>query len=247
VKIPGGPKLKLIKAKTVKEKGVMVCTPTYRGMPTKQTFQCTREAMRHMAGLGYNVMYSGDLEGANLSSNRINGVMNAKDSGAHWVMFIDSDMTFPPDGISRLIDHNVDIVGGLYVKVKPPHFPTLYQKNEEEGGYNTFWDYELGELAECDATGAGFLLIKTEVFENMGTPYFAFPPLEKSDRPLGEDMYFCAKAKELGYKILVDTSLVIGHLGEHAYSIFDFLAIKEAEAKEAAGAEDKSGIKQAEG
>ena len=61
MKIPGGPKLKLIKAKTVKEKGVMVCTPTYRGMPTKQTFQCTREAMRHMAGLGYNVMYSGCL------------------------------------------------------------------------------------------------------------------------------------------------------------------------------------------
>ena len=59
-------------------------------------------------------------------------------------------------------------------------------------------------------------------------------------------MYFCTKARELGYKIFVDTSVIIGHLGEYAYNIFNFLAIKEAAKQEAAGAKDKSGTKQTE-
>jgi len=50
----------------------------------------------------------------------------------------------------------------------------------------------------------------------------------------------------MGYKIYVDTSVIIGHLGEYAYNIFNFLAIKEAAEKETAGAENKSGTEQTE-
>jgi len=154
VKIPGGQKIKLIQPKTIKEKGVIISTPTHDGLPRKAMFACLKEAIRFTAESGYRCMYN-DVEGANIASNRINGVMEAKKSGAHWVMFIDSDMTFAPDDIVRLIDRNVDIVGGLCVKKAQPHAPTLYTA-EEGGGFRHVLDFPLGELVECDASGAAF-------------------------------------------------------------------------------------------
>ena len=246
MKIPGGQKIKLIQPKTIKEKGIMICTPTHDGLPRRAMFACVKDVMRFISESGYRAMYSSELEGANLAANRIEGVNNAVEAGAHWVMFIDSDMTFEPDAVLRLVARDVDIVSGLCVKKAQPHAPTIYMENKEEGGFNHMLDFPLDEMVECDATGTAFLLIKIEVFKKMDTPYFAFPPQEKRDKPMGEDMYFCTKARELGYKIFVDTSVIIGHLGEYAYNIFNFLAIKEAAKQEAAGAKDKSGTKQTE-
>jgi hypothetical protein len=36
--------------------------------------------------------------------------------GASHILFLDSDMTFPPDTLQRLLDHKVPIVGADYVK-----------------------------------------------------------------------------------------------------------------------------------
>ncbi|GAI93114.1 unnamed protein product, partial [marine sediment metagenome] len=53
--------------------------------------------------------------------------------------------------------------------------------------------------------GAGFLLVKREVFEKLPYPWFSF---EKG----GEDLYFCDKARENGFEIWADMSVLLGHL-----------------------------------
>src|SRR5881394_3978309 len=45
--------------------------------------------------------------------------------GATHLMFIDSDMEFPADGIQKLMERDVDIVGGIYPRRQYPYRPTI--------------------------------------------------------------------------------------------------------------------------
>jgi hypothetical protein len=67
---------------------------------------------------------------------------------------------------------------------------------------------------EVDATGTGCLLIETRVFLDLQKPYFQFTPNPDKEigGVIGEDIWFCHKAREAGYKIFVDTSVPVGHL-----------------------------------
>lgn len=120
------------------------------------------------------------------------------------IFFIDDDMLVPPNGLLRLLSHNVPIVGGLYFQRTPPHLPVAY-RHVEGNQWVPVTEFCAG-LQEVDALGFGFMLVKREVFERMDRPWFEF-----SDR-MGEDMYFCQQAKALGYPILVDADLKCRHL-----------------------------------
>src|SRR4051812_6308736 len=48
-------------------------------------------------------------------------VEGALDLKADWLLFIDSDMTFPRETLSRLMSWDRDIVCASYVKKKPPY------------------------------------------------------------------------------------------------------------------------------
>lgn len=45
----------------------------------------------------------------------------------------------------------------------------------------------------------------------------------------GEDLSFCVKLKQLGYKIFADPQVLPGHLGEYAYSVHDYIWKRESE------------------
>lgn len=131
------------------------------------------------------------------------------------LLWIDDDMVFAPDALKRLLAHDLPIVGGLCHGRRPPHYAPILCHKQPGGlmGYSYQHDYPLG-LVEVDATGAAFILVKREVFETIEE---AFPtPGEGpfTDKGHGEDISFCERAKECGYKIFVDTTLEIGHIGE---------------------------------
>jgi len=60
-------------------------------------------------------------------------------------------------------------------------------------------------LIEIQGVGMASTLIKREVFEKTPKPWF-FP-----EPNLGEDLAFCIRAKEQGFKIYCDTNLICGH------------------------------------
>ncbi|GAI70672.1 unnamed protein product, partial [marine sediment metagenome] len=60
-------------------------------------------------------------------------------------------------------------------------------------------------LIKIGGAGAGFLLIKREVFEKIPYPWFSF---EKG----GEDLYFSDKARGNGFETWCDMSVLLGHL-----------------------------------
>lgn len=66
----------------------------------------------------------------------------------------------------------------------------------------------------CDYVGFGFVLVRKGVFENMIYPVFG-PKLQKYENGIedycGEDVGFCLDAKELGFNILVNPAVRVGH------------------------------------
>lgn len=133
--------------------------------------------------------------------------------GFDYVFMFDSDMTIPSDVLDRLYRHDVDIVAPLAFMRRPPHYPVIFmqRKGIENGkpwfSNSTVKNYPKNTLFECDATGFGAVLIKTDVIKKMTPPYFM------STCGTGEDVLFCLNSKnQANAKVFVDTSLKIGHL-----------------------------------
>ena len=137
-------------------------------------------------------------------------VAQALQDGASYLMMADTDQVYPQDALTKLLSHKVDICG---VKVHSrwfPYAPVFYRGSV--GKYQFIPNEEMysGKLVEIDATGTGCLLINMEIFDRLEPPWFKFD-MNKGN-PVGEDIYFCHKAREAGIKIYVDTSIEVGHL-----------------------------------
>ena len=148
-------------------------------------------------------------------------------NGARWLFFHDTDLQIPPDTLQRLMSHNLDMVGGLYVRRHNPPFNEMLRfRTDGLPGIEPIRDgnYQPGSLVECDAVATGCLLIKTEVFERI-------PPwkLIIDDQPtkpthflwtenrlpngMSEDFAFCVRARQAGVKVFCDTSIICKHKG----------------------------------
>jgi SAM-dependent methyltransferase len=136
------------------------------------------------------------------------------------LLFIDDDMVFERDAAERLLAHDVPIIGGLCHNRRHPYMPILMRRWPESvkiPGYGYIYDWELeveargSPVLDVDATGAAFLLVKREVFEDLAA---RGEPAPFKNTGGGEDVSFCERARAAGYSIKVDTSLDIGHIGE---------------------------------
>lgn len=155
-------------------------------------------------------------------------VETAKERGATHLMFIDSDMSFPADGIERLVEHNLDVVGGLYYRRQPPHYPVISQLVTDKDGVQSPVipnEFPTDKLFQVWGLATGFLLIKMSVFEKLQAPYFYFGKLGKKE--LGEDYYFCKLVNDAGFKIWCDPTIPLGHVGEYIFTDLDYLAYKD--------------------
>ncbi len=128
------------------------------------------------------------------------------------ILFIDDDVAFKPDSLIKLLAHEVDIVGGLYLMRNYPHQSIMFDIALDNGAcaHHFLSDSERG-LIKVVATGLGFCLIKTEVFENIPGPYWVtLGELE----PDGwcDDLAFFKRAREAGYSIHIDLDCPVGHM-----------------------------------
>ncbi len=136
----------------------------------------------------------------------------AIDKNFDYVFFLDSDMVIAPDTLLKLFEHDKDIVSGIAFKRSPPYQPCFYEKcnlNNNVPQLEFFTDWESDAILEAEGVGMACVLIKTDVFKNISKPWFA------PEFNIGEDLSFCLKAREAGYKIHVDTSINAGHVGNY--------------------------------
>lgn len=131
---------------------------------------------------------------------------------ADYMLWLDSDMVFPPDTLERMMktieENDIDILCGLYFRRTHPFTPVLFNKLERDGETLVFEDVkeipdDLFEVAGC---GFGCVLMKTDVLFDIGANWFT-PYIDA-----GEDCAFCMRAREKGYKIYCDPSISLGHM-----------------------------------
>ena len=140
----------------------------------------------------------------------------AVQNGMDYVLMVDDDQTVPRDLFKRLYDTMIktgaDIVSPMVTQRVHPFKPVIWKQSySEEGGkkavYNQFIEeYEPNSIVEADAVGFGVVLIRASLLTKVPQPWFF------SNNTFGEDIWFCMRARAAGSKIVMDTSIKVGHL-----------------------------------
>ena len=200
---------------------IAICIPARGQMEVATAFDLA-------ALVGYTVKTSKhDLDiftaaGTLIFDQRNNLVKTAIENKADYVLFIDADMRFPKDTLKILMSHNKDIIGVNATTRSEPVIPTAKNIQINEDGSITWlpvYSNKLKGISKVDGIGCGVVLIKTSVFKKIERPYFYFEQLP-NEKILGEDIYFCVKARDVGIDTWVDHDLSIGirHIGSYVYS-----------------------------
>lgn len=155
-------------------------------------------------------------------------VEQALRAGAEKILFLDSDVLFPPNTFQQLISRQQNnghkIVSGVYWSKSNPTFPLIFH----EAGRGSFLDWKVGDYFDTWAIGMGLVLIDTSVFRAIPEPWYEIDYGLHVDAETGamgsssmtEDLPFCNKCAQAGIKVWVDTSIQAGHFDKHSGLIF---------------------------
>jgi hypothetical protein len=134
-----------------------------------------------------------------------------------YVLWLDSDMMFPPTTALRLLEHNKDIIACNYMKRSKPLKPVAYRDLSD---WDSWVPMEIhDELVKVEGVGMGCMLMKLDTFDKLEKPYFEFRYKENTEDYFGEDFILLGKLRELGYEVFIDTylSMMVKHVGNYAF------------------------------
>jgi len=173
----------------------------------------------HQKNIETRVFYN---MGTLVCNQRASLVKMAQEWAATHILWLDSDTSFPFYTAFKLLSHNQSIVAGNYTTRVLPYKTVAYKK---EGDWESYIKHGNNvepskELIQVEGIGMGCMLTTVDVFDAVGKPWFNIGYDARTDDYLGEDMDFCLRARERGYKIYVDDILSrqISHLGTFAYT-----------------------------
>lgn len=129
-------------------------------------------------------------------------------TGADWFLWLDADMTFPPDLLRRMLAHRREILSCNCARRNRYPIETINQVDPNARG-----------LLPAAAAGMAVMLTARSVFERTPAPWFE-PHWLPEGQYVGEDVSFCFKARAAGFGVWIDADLSreIGHLGTAEYA-----------------------------
>lgn len=140
------------------------------------------------------------------------------------LFWLDSDLFFPPNALAQLVLRNLDCVCGVY--------PT---KSDEKSffPYTALGPPQENGLQEAERVPGGFLCMSRRcvetvaakcdrmLIEHQGTEYDAprfFDLFLHKKKLFGEDYIACARIRDAGFKVWVDTDLTFKHWGRKSWN-----------------------------
>ena len=133
-------------------------------------------------------------------------------------------MVFKPEDFFKLLEHDKDIVSGMYKMSDDVNYATVETMDEE---YFEEWmhypflqdkdiEAKKGQLFKADFTGFGWILIKNGIFEKLKYPWFHPRLLKWKNHPEWaefpfDDVEICMRIREAGFDIFIDPKIRIGH------------------------------------
>ena len=193
-------------------------------MEQTQWSNVTMKEMRSRQGYNITVSYS---MATPVMNNRAKIVKQFRAMGADWLMMLDEDCV-PHANPFDLIELDYDIIG----------FPAPIQRGVSSPGDPIIWNVELiddegnwvseclpvgGEPIEVAAIGTGGILIARRVLEAMPAPFVE--PVDKfGERVVGGDIFFCRRARKLGFKVWAAPSMALSHIKPtDLYTVWELL------------------------
>lgn len=199
------------------------------GIPCSESGTRSALFMQALSGLrtppGFGAVFS---PGSSIAKNRNNIIRLALKDNVDYVLFLDDDQVFAPDLLDRLLEASdvgkYPIISGLYCTRLHPNVPMLFDHIDEDGAvyYRKLKDDDRG-LIQVAGTGAGCLLVHTDVFRKIGHYLFKFGEQvnwfqvgQINTEDSGEDLSFFKLCKELSIPVHVDLDTPVGHIAQVA-------------------------------
>lgn len=170
-----------------------------------------------------------------VDDNRNQIAKSALDSGADYLVMVDSDTVIPETGISQLLDiitldSDIKLVAGWQRRKLTHTGETETFVGDGQRDYvKRYTDKELGELSktssaiEIKGTGFGFVMIDLSVIREMldknivPFKYVVYDAFKLGSR-LSEDNYFCEMVRNhLGYKVMCALNVGCGHIWKEIF------------------------------
>lgn len=171
--------------------------------------------------------------GSLVYSSRNELARRAVEMGADYIFWLDSDMVFEPDTLERMFttlreqEGTYDIITGVYFRRVAPYSPVLYEglKIDENGACT--WK-ELTEIPdgvfEVEGCGFGCVLLPVDAILSVQAKFGTlFWPIGGT----GEDLSFCWRVRECGYRIGCDPRIPLGHVGNQIINRRFYESFKE--------------------
>jgi len=138
-----------------------------------------------------------------------------------YLFAVDSDISFAPDTLAKLISHDKDIVSGIYIQRIPGcHTIEIMRKNAHGGVSHVDWNTIKGQgLVPIDGCGFGCVLVKTAVLRAIPYPHFLYHSAIDHANTLSEDVHFCNQARDRGFTLWADTSIMCDHTGSWTFTV----------------------------
>ena len=212
---------------------VHICMPCYGGQLTESTFMSYIKWANTARQLGLDWTVE-TMTNESLIS-RARNTLTAKflnTEGSTHLMFIDADIGWEPWHLLALLNHDKDVVGGLYPMKT---LPVKWCVNGIPGARED----DPSGLVEVTKTGTGFLLMKRHVFEKLNAHPAVrtfkndigldtaldqhmktyFDTAVREGRYYSEDWTFCENWRDLGGQVFVDRRILLKHTGTY---VFDY-------------------------
>lgn len=144
------------------------------------------------------------------------------DMQGDWIWILGDDHTFAPDILVNLLAHDVDVVVPLVLKKDAPFDPVVYEGEEGQDETTGLTIHRVAVLPqsglhEIYAAGSAGMLIRKHVLDALERPVFT-----TSHGFQNEDLIFCEKVREAGFRIWCDVDQKMGHIGIHTvYPMWD--------------------------
>lgn len=197
---------------------VLIVTPCYSGLTTYRFTEALMQAQLYCVAKRIHVELYIAARMTLLEYARAHLAAKFLASDATHMMCLDDDLGFEPTALARLVEHDKDIVAGVYpVKTIPMFYPYVPKGPRGADG-----------LQEAEAVPGGFMLIKRHVMETLSKTVEWFnvehnnstmscPDLysmtNRNATKAGEDVMFCERARAAGFQIWVDPAIGFVHVG----------------------------------
>ena len=209
------PEIKLIKESEMPVKNILIAIPTAKNIEAA-TFKSIYDLI---IPDGFKVTFQ-YFYGYQVDQVR-NLIADWTVKGYDYLFAVDSDIVFPSDTLVRFLNHDKDIVTGIYRQRIPDHQVIEIFEANEWGGFNHMpWEKLKGKgLVEVGACGFGCVLIKKHVLASIGYPQFVYKSAIDHKDTFSEDVYFAKMAREKGFKFYADTDIICDHIGSYTFRV----------------------------